>query len=87
MCVVLHIELELKSALGIYFLDSDLSCILDCLSVNSCRACQRAGTADLDLGACIRALGSFSCRAAVCGSTAGSGTGAAACCKSCCHTN
>ena len=87
MRVVLHIEFELKSAFGVDLFNSDLSRILNCLSVNSCRACQGAGAADLDLGACIRALGSLGCRAAVSGSAAGSGTGAAACCKSCCHTN
>ena len=56
MSVVLHIEFELKAALGIDFFNSYLSRILDCLSVNSCGACQRAGAADLDLSACICAL-------------------------------
>ena len=65
VCVVLHIELELNSALGVDFFDSDLSSILDCLSVNSCGACQRAGTADLDLGACICALCSIGRRTVV----------------------
>ena len=53
MCIVFHIQLELNTALGIDLVNSNLSCILYCIAVNSCGAGEGAGASNLDLSARI----------------------------------
>ena len=70
--VVFELKLELNAALCVDLFYCDLSCILNSLAVNCCRACQGAGTADLDR-ACGTAFSGllFCCGCAVCCRLAG----------------
>ena len=66
MLVILEIKLDLVSvdtAVSVDLINSDLCAVLNCETIYSSRACDRADTADLEYftGSCCALSGSCSC--------------------------